>query len=378
MHKIGQKLWHLLRTLLVLAGIIGLSYLAYWGYQYYQFHHNRPSVVTAKDGTNTNAAWHSLARYQQDLRLNYSFINKASNYVPPRTWAGKDFVIPGLVTTKAYNFVTKKWDTATCMTPQGIAFAGHYLLLSAYDGTHQHASVIYVLNKRSGRYLKTVQVRGRPHLGGLAYDPVAKNIWLTGNMGKSSALMSFSLASLKKYRAGQRQPIRYNHQIAIPALEKASTIAYYDDQLFVGFFNMLGRGKVASYPLARSGKNKGSVTGSEIKTVTGSVAWSDPSGETTMDKQIQGIAIYQGKIFLSQSYGSQDSKLYIFPTTALTALNEKNAERVISLPPYLEQIVAYKGQLLCVFESASKLYAKPEITVMDRILSLNINALFGV
>ena len=80
---------------------------------------------------------------------------------------------------------------------------------------------------------------------------------------------------------------------------------------------------------------------------------------------------------MSQSYGSGDSKLYVFPTSALNALDEKNEELVITMPPYLEQITAYKGQLLCVFESGSKIYARPEIVVMDRILSVNINALFG-
>ncbi|MCT7840753.1 MAG: hypothetical protein N4Q43_02425, partial [Lactobacillus crispatus] len=128
---------------------------------------------------------------------------------------------------------------------------------------------------------------------------------------------------------------------------------------------------------ARSGKNRGSITNNEVKSVTGTLQWSDPTGETSMDKQIQGIAIYQNKIFLSQSYGSGDSKLYVFPTSALNALDEKNAELVITMPPYLEQITAYKGQLLCVFESGSKIYARPEIVVMDRILSVNINALFG-
>ncbi len=53
-------------------------------------------------------------------------------------------------------------------------------------------------------------------------------------------------------------------------------------------------------------------------------------------------------------------------------------KKIIDMPPYLEQITAYKGQLLCLFESGAKLYAKPQIVIMDRILSLNINALFGV
>ncbi len=378
MKRLGKGL---LRALLVLLLFLGVGAASFFGYELYQiveFHRDRPPLVQAKDGTSTNAAWHDFATYQADLRRRYSFINKISNYVPPRTWDGKDAVIPGLVTTKAYDFKAKKWDTATAMTPQGLTMARQYLLISAYDGEHQHSSVIYVLNKRTGKYLKTLQLPGRPHLGGIAYDPKGKNIWVTGSLGKSSALMSFSFKALENYRQGARLPIKYNHQIPIPSMERASTVTYYDDQLFVGFFNMDGRGKVASYPISRSGKNRNSITNNEIESITGSVSWSDPSGQTTMDKRIQGIAIYQGKIFLSQSYSSKDSKLYIFPTTALNSLNEKNAERVINMPPYLEQIYAYDGQLLCLFESGAKQYANPRITVMDRVLSININSLFGV
>lgn len=75
-------------------------------------------------------------------------------------------------------------------------------------------------------------------------------------MGKSSALASFTLKEMKDYKDGSRIPIKYNHQIAIPAVEKASTVTYYDGQLFVGFFNMYGRGKVAAYSIARSGKTR--------------------------------------------------------------------------------------------------------------------------
>lgn len=357
------------------AGIAG-----YYGYNWWQdqqMQKARPKVVKAQDGTNTNAAWHNFDEYQKQLREKYSFVNKVSNYVPPRTWDGKDAVVPGLVSTKSYDFSKKKFDTAHSMTPQGIAVAEKYLLITAYDGEHKHASVIYVLNKKTGKYIKTVQIKGKPHLGGIAYDPVAKNIWLTGSLGGNSALMSFSLKTLKSYNDKTHMPIEYNNQISIPTIERASALTYYDNQLFVGFFNMYGRGHVASYTISRSDAHKGTITNNEIKAVTGKVTWSDPTGDASMDKQIQGIAIYDNKIFLSQSYGSGDSKLYIFPTTALDALDEKNAEKVIDMPPYLEQITAYKGQLLCLFESGSKLYAKPNIVVMDRILSLNINALFG-
>ena len=102
--------------------------------------------------------------------------------------------------------MTKKYDTTAAMTPQGIAVVSKYILLTAYDGNHTHASVIYVLDKKSGKYIKTIQVSGRPHLGGIAYDPVAKNIWVTSKMGKSSALASFSLKEMKAYKAGSQMP----------------------------------------------------------------------------------------------------------------------------------------------------------------------------
>lgn len=363
--------------LLILTAIGAIGYFGYRFYEQQQFLHNRPQVVTTKDGTNINEAWQTKKQYNQALRQNYSFINKLSNYVPPRTWVGKDVIIPGLVATKSYDFKAKKNTIATAMTPQGIAVAGKYLLITAYDGKHRHASVIYVLDRISGKYLKTIQVKGRPHLGGIAYDPIGKNIWITGSLGKSSALMSFKLAAIKKYRSSSQTPIEYDNAISIPTLERASTVTYYDNQLFVGFFNMYGHGRVAGYTISRSGKHKNSITNNEVKSVTGTISWSDPSGVTSMDKQIQGIAIYDGKIFLSQSYGSGDSKLYIFPSTALNALDEKNAELVVTMPPYLEQITAYKGQLLCIFESGSSQYAKPHMVIMDRILSININALFG-
>ncbi|TSO27003.1 hypothetical protein [Lactobacillus sp. LL6] len=377
MKKRGKIIFRIILIIALISGIGAGGYCAYEWWQDQEMQKGRPDLVKDKDGTNINASWHKYSEYQKELRQKYPFINKASNYVPPRTWDGKDAIVPGLVTTKSYNFSNKKFDTAHAMTPQGITVAGKYLLITAYDGEHKHASVIYVLDKKTGKYLKTIQIKGKPHLGGIAYDPVAKNIWITGSMGGVSALMSFSMKTLKNYNDKTHIPIKYDNQISIPTIERASALTYYDNQLFVGFFNMYGRGRVASYSISRSGKNKGTITNNEIKAVTGNVSWSDPNGETSMDKQIQGIAIYDDKIFLSQSYGSGDSKLYIFPSTAINALDEKNAEKVIDMPPYLEQITAYKGQLLCLFESGSKIYAKPHILVMDRVLSLNINALFG-
>lgn len=141
--------------------------------------------------------------------------------------------------------------------------------------------------------MKTVRLPGRQHLGGIAYDPKGMQIWLTGSKDGQSALMSFSLAKLIEYVASAKtsDQLVYDHEIPINSIAKASALTYYDDQLFVGYFNENGHGKVASYKLARSGQYKNTITTSEISSINESVSWSDPDGTTSMNKQIQGLAL---------------------------------------------------------------------------------------
>ena len=69
--------------------------------------------------------------------------------------------------------------------------------------------------------------------------------------------MSFSLKKLEKYSYNKKkQPIKYDNVISLPTIERASCVTYYDNQLFVGFFNTDGQGQIASYPIARSGDFK--------------------------------------------------------------------------------------------------------------------------
>lgn len=365
--------------IVILLGCLGSG--GYFGYQKFiasKIAAARPNLVTAKDGTSISAGHHKLAYLKKKLRKKYpSFYNAIYN-TPRRTNVGADLVIPGQVQSYAYNFKTKNLAKTDAMTPQGITIADKYILITAYNSTHDLSSVIYVLNKNTGRYLKTIQINGTPHLGGIAYDPVAKNIWITGTHDGQSALMSFTLKELEHYQYSKDNKfINYNHVVSLPTIERASAVTYDDNQLFVGYFNKTDKGRLVAYPIPRVGRFKDTITSDQIQATTGQVAWASGSGDAKMKRQIQGIAVYHDWIILSQSYGSQDSKLYFFPSSAIKSLNESKAEKVISVPPYLEQIQAYRGQLLMLFESGSKAYAKDWIVVVDRVLSANINALLG-
>ncbi|MBD5429427.1 hypothetical protein [Lactobacillus sp.] len=367
----------------LLLGCLAIG--GFYAFKKFQSHHDatkkfssRPTLVKAKDGNSISAGHHNLEYLKKKLNKKYPNFYNAIYNTPKRTQVGSDVVIPGQVQTMTYSFKKNGLIKTTTMTPQGITVAGKYILITAYDSTHQSASVIYVLNKKTGHYIKTIQVNGTPHLGGIAYDPVAKNIWITGSQNGQSALMSFTYKELENYKFSKKNPfIKYNYIVALPTIERASAVTYDDNQLFVGFFNKSDKGRIVAYPIPRVGQFKNTITSDQIKAATGTATWASGSGAASMNRQIQGIAVYGDWIILSQSYGSKDSKLYFFPASAINNLDESNADKVVTVPPYLEQIYAYKGQLLMLFESGAKKYAKDSVTVVDRVLSANINALLG-
>ena len=366
--------------LLICLGMGGL-----YGWKKFQIYNtarkefnSRPTLVTAKDGNSISAGHHNLEYLKKKLSKKYPDFYNAVYNAPKRTYIGSDVIVPGQTQTMAYSFKKKKLVKTTTMTPQGVTIAGQYILITAYDSSHEHSSVIYVLNRKNGRYTKTIQVKGTPHLGGIAYDPVAKNVWVTGSQSGQSALMSFTLKEVKNYKYSKKHPfISYDHVVALPTIERASAVTYDDNQLFVGFFNKSDKGRIVAYPIPRVGQFKNTITSDQITATTGQTSWASGAGTASMNQQIQGIAVSGDWIILSQSYGSKDSKLYFFPASAINNLDESNADKVVTVPPYLEQIYAYKGQLLMLFESGAEKYARDSITVVDRIMSANINALLG-
>ncbi|MBD5432346.1 MAG: hypothetical protein HDR42_02465 [Lactobacillus sp.] len=377
-----QSSHHLFRLiiliLLLIAGGVGGG-IYYYNQQHIQASFNaRPPLIKAKDGTSISAGHHSLTAYKKKLSKEYPQLYAAAYEVPKTTKTGSDVIIPGQVVTRAYNPRTNKLVNSSTMTPQGLTIADDYLLITAYDSLHKNNSVIYVLNKKNGKYIKTLYLNGKPHLGGIAYDPIAKKIWFTGTTDGEAALISFSLKQVKEFNYQKNKKfLSYEDVIALPTIQQASCVTYYDNQLFVGFFNEYGNGQLAAYPIARQEPFKNSITSDQIKAITGKVSWSAGAGSATMDRQIQGVAFYNNYIILSQSYGSKNSKLYFFPISAINNLDEKNAEKVIEMPPYLEQITVTGDQLLMIFESGAKAYAKTNIMVMDRLISANINSLIG-
>lgn len=275
------------------------------------------------------------------------------------------FPIPGLEQVSSLN-LSQQVERCSAMTPQGMTLTEKYLLISAYCHDHQHHSVTYVLDRNSGRKIKTVILPDLPHAGGLAYDPRQQKIWLSNSSGKHAAVAALSLAEIEAYsEAGP--PITYQQKVGLKELPRASALTYDHGYLVVASFVLRGFGQIICYPLDPTGNLFNPSNGSLIQS---------PYGSLKLPTKIQGVTFYQNYLLLAQSWGNQPGKIIIFDIHATSDFSDlTQASQILTTPPYLEQIYVAEEQLLVLFESGATAYRKKTPHVMKEVLQLDLNKL---
>lgn len=278
-------------------------------------------------------------------------------------------VQPGLKATRTRNLDTGKIETCTGMTPQGVTPAGKYLLTTAYDHYKHHASVIYVQSLKTHRYIKTIVLKGHPHVGGIAYDKRHGQVLICGRRKGEASIIGITLKQIATYNEKAAKPIVYNQEAVLGTISRASYVTVYHNRLYVGLFRRRGLGYVQKYRLEKDGGVSGKDISSEFWTTWR--VYAEALTDQNLLKQIQGLAIYKGYVVLSQSYGSHNSRIYLFKQQTGTYSKDK-ALMTITAPPHLEQITAYRGKLYMAFEGAAQPYRHKAHRQIDRVLTLNI------
>lgn len=283
-------------------------------------------------------------------------------------------IIPGLSATRSLNILEGKIGMCTTMTPQGVTIANDFLISSAYDHDSRHQSVLYVQDLQTKKLLKTIILKGTPHVGGITYDEDNQLLWVCGRKNKQAEIFSITLEAIEKYQDDSTKPIRYHQEAILGTISRASYVTYHDHSLFVGFFNPSGHGYVQRYQINRHGEVQGKNIVNQLHTQFLVLADAVSSQDTL--KQIQGIAFYGGYGFLSQSFGPGSSKLYVFKENHHKKLYHKSdAVAVFTMPSHLEQISIDKEKIYFIFESAAYAYRNSSLDPIDRIVSLDLKTL---
>lgn len=307
------------------------------------------------------------------LLFAYSLFFPKSNYSTTTTHLAKEYPelhaalldekpytqykIPNLDKIASINVETGKVGFTANMVPQGLVIAENYLILSAYNKGKEFQSVLFLLDKNSGKYIKTIVLPGTPHVGGLAYDFIHQNLWITTEAENGSAQISaLSLQQLEDDDfAHAKKEIQYLTQTLLTDVKSASFITYYNEELWVGDFTKEHEGELISYFLNEQGFLDFSKKGSNQ--ALKSRRAKDETFNT--EKKLQGVAFYHDTILFSQSFGDKSSHLLFFANDIHKPQFDFDSDDLLQsldFPAYLEQIFVEDERLYAIFESDAKEY----------------------
>ncbi|NLL00927.1 MAG: hypothetical protein GX271_09740 [Clostridiales bacterium] len=271
----------------------------------------------------------------------------------------KSFPLPGLITTNVEGF------SSTRMCPQGISFAGDYILLTAYDMAKEENSVIYVVHKDTKELLTTLVLSDKHHVGGISFDGV--NVWISSGSRVSSILFSDVEAAAKM--GEEYSLIQYDTTSAALGIP-ASYITYYDDKLWVGAYNELQSTRMYSYVIENK-DNKPTLVKQDtiiMPTRVQGVAFTS-NGELIMSRSCQlylGLRGYMRQIDVYKP-------AYDMKTDGIIPLGE--SVKTVEMPSMGEGIAIDGSHLYVSFESAAFDAASYK---MDRVCAFSISAILPV
>lgn len=349
------------RTQKVLLGIlIALLILAATAgpYAVYVFVLRGQSETAARSRrTNTNAVYYKTQN---------KMLSAMSLRFPNLTPLVQDSVtIPGMRQAEALEGQFRALTTCTSMTPQGMTVTEKYIFISAYCHTHKHNSDLFMIDRRTKKLIKTIALGTRAHVGGMAYDSRHRIVWVSGGTKGAAKAIGYELTALENYDIKDMKPARAKFNYTLATITRNSYMTYADNALYIGYYTKSGLSELERFNLTDEGGLKAQIY-VDYDTLHESVV-ADFSAVTS--GRVQGAAKENPFLYLSKSYGIDDSALQIYQVDENSnRFEDKDADKVWRFPQKLEQICAADGKLYCLFESSAYAYRAQPALIIDRVL----------
>ena len=254
----------------------------------------------------------------------------------------KSIIIPGLKTDAV---------------PQGMTYSGNYIYVSAYDFNKDNYSCIHVINKSSGKYVKTVWLKGDySHVGGIAND--GKYLYVACSSG--SRIGKVKLSKLNSTKNGKSITLSYIDVKTDKNKKYTASYCTYDIRrkvLWVGKFNIDSDDYAYGYKI----NGTKAILKYKIKT----------------PPKTQGLYFGAKYVYYSTSYGRNTTshiyRCYIEDSKDIKDIINYtySIKTDIPSPPTSENIFISNDKLYVLFENASSVYYKnsdnPSKYPVDRI-----------
>lgn len=228
------------------------------------------------------------------------------------------------------------------MILQGICSVGDNIFITAYSDIKRN-SVVYIFNKDNVCIKETI-LYNNSHVGGICFDDKNNLFWITDKGGTISGYTYDSIINSKEvcFPIFKQVDVGSLDLINYEGISSVAYITYYDNKIYLGNFTTNGTGLLKVFDIL----SDGNIDLNNFKKVK------------FLDK-VQGISVYNSYLFVSCSYGRNNSKLKIFKYS--DNILDYNKEKFIEydMPMMIEQISFDKDNfLLTVYESNAKKYKK--------------------
>lgn len=343
-----------------------------WGHQSVLFWQNNEPKTKAKNTTVEEL--HSFNVLELSL-IGYPVLKKSFQHYDGELDKGT-YLIPGLNATRTMRAGTD--DMCTNMVPQSVCVVEDYLLIGAYCHTKKHYSVIYVLNKYTGAYMKTIVLPGRHHVGGIAYDKLHERIWVSCYQKRAQA-NSFTLSQLEAYNYRYfKRPIGFTEIEDLYTIPRDSFMTYYNGYLYIGYFQINNNSILQKFKIAKDGSLEKVNSARYQEHYGGNLPRkiAVPVNVSAISSKVQGIVFTEYRMYITESYGIMPSKLAKFSIIQDEEENQnytnENAISIINMPQKLEQIAVEGEDMYMVYESASYSYRYYSFPSIDRIIKMKV------
>ena len=350
----GQSTVSYIRTGLKNGTKYYYTMIAYRTYKEKDYESSKATKISAKPLTVAKTST-SAKLYKSKKAFLRSAAVKACSFVKKQLNYAKSIVLPGMTNTNVLEFGSKT------MVPQGMTFAGSYLLVSAYDSKRIDNSVVYVMSRSSKKLLTTVVLPNKTHAGGLAYD--GRNLWIC----QSTYLRSIPFAQIKKAAIAKKKYLEIKAYGTKNSLgQQAAAVTYYKGFLWGASYSEINSGYLGSYRIAD--KN-----GKPVLTVCGRIK---------LPNRVQGLTFTSnGRLILSRSCQTNSTKRGYLHQLDVYKPNLKKARagkitlgkrnKVINMPSMNEEIAVSGKYLYVNFESVQFTSATKRV---DRICAFKVAA----
>lgn len=228
--------------------------------------------------------------------------------------------------------------------PQGICVVDDFILVTMYDYTHELNSKVCIIKNK--KIVHTTILDNKAHVGGICYDSIHDNIWITDRSGTISCYEYKCILNSDEVEAKYKK-VKIPGLINIVGLNAVGYITYHSNRLYMGNFNIGKSSKLLSYELNKDGN---------INLASRS--------ETNSFAFVQGLTFYEygskTLMFVSSSYGINKSIIRVVDFETKKVLYK------VKMPPMLEQITFDEfDRLIALFESNAKIYRKYHFKTSD-------------